>query len=275
MTWGYLTLVDTYNVTSADYEAYDKALEKGRQVQRQRQSLRLEVKGLSEQIREIVQEQKVIQAKLTALGRKAHPRKAKLKGELEQLEQQKQGLKDQKQGLVDAIEQKSQAFAQARYEQVEARMRMEIMVMSEADQRLEDIKVKALEYRYQIYRHFRNVISEGQSAVAIANKLIKRVAHELVKVGSEESVSLYVIRYSGNEVYKDQMLKAFQTKWNQRLERNRPVCEICKKDSDLITESEKRSEFDEFDCGSSQEIGQLEGVDDGFKGESGVILGCN
>ncbi|MGR3279659.1 hypothetical protein ACSYAD_31840 [Acaryochloris marina NIES-2412] len=36
---------------------------------------------------------------------------------------------------------------QARYEQVEARMRMEI-------------KVKALEYRYQLYRHFRNVIGE-------------------------------------------------------------------------------------------------------------------
>ena len=36
---------------------------------------------------------------------------------------------------------------------------------------------------------------------------IKRIAHELVKVGSEESVSLYVIRYSGNEAYKDQMLQ--------------------------------------------------------------------
>ncbi|UJB73274.1 hypothetical protein HRE53_31805 (plasmid) [Acaryochloris sp. 'Moss Beach'] len=272
---GVFDLVDTYNVTSADYEAYDKALEKGRQVQRQRQSLRLEVKGLSGQISELVQEQKVIQAKLTALGRKAHPRKAKLKGELEQLEQQKQGLKNQKQGLVDAIEQQSQAFTQARYEQVEARMRMEIMVMSEADQRLEDIKVKALEYRYQIYRHFRNVICEGQSALAIANKLIKRVAHELVKVGSEESVSLYVIRYSGNEAYKDQMLKAFQAKWNQRLEKNRPVCELCNKDSDLITETEKQAEIDGFGHGSDQEIGQREGGDVGFSVETEVILGGN
>ncbi|MGR3277863.1 plasmid replication protein, CyRepA1 family [Acaryochloris marina NIES-2412] len=269
---GVFDLVDTYNVTSADYEAYDKALEKGRQVQRQRQSLRLEVKELSGQIREIVQEQKVIQAKLTGLGRKAHPRKAKLKGELEQLEQQKQELKDQKQGLVDAIEQRSQAFTQARYEQVEARMRMQIMVMSEVDQRLEDIKVKALEYRYQIYRHFRNVICEGQSAVAIANKLIKRVAHELVKVGSEDAVSLYVIRYSGNEVYKDQMLKAFQAKWDQRLEKNRPVCDICNKDSDLITETEKGSEIDEIGCGSDQEIGQCDGGDVGFSVESKVIL---
>ncbi|ABW32012.1 plasmid replication protein, CyRepA1 family [Acaryochloris marina] len=260
---GVFDLVDTYNVTSADYEAYDKALEKGRQVQRQRQSLRLEVKGLAGQIREIIQEQKVIQAKLTALGRKAHPRKATLKGELEQLEQQKQTLKGQKQGLVEAIEQQSQAFTQARYEQVEARMRMEIMVMTEDDQRLEDIKVKALEYRYQIYRHFRNVISEGQSAVAIVNKLIKRVAHELVKVGSEESVSLYVIRYSGNEAYKDQMLKAFQAKWNQRLEKNRPSCEICKKEDDLITEIDKRSEIDGFGQGNDQELGQLEGGDDG------------
>ncbi|ABW33431.1 hypothetical protein [Acaryochloris marina] len=152
-------------------------------------------------------------------------------------------------------------------------MRMEIMVMSEADQRLEDIKVKALEYRYQIYRHFRNVVCEGQSAVAIVNKLVKRVAHELVKVGSEESVSLYVIRYSGNEAYKDQMLKAFQAKWNQRLEKNRPSCEICKKDSDLITEMEKRTENDEFGCGNDQEIGQKERGDDGIEGKSGVILG--
>lgn len=269
---GVFDLVDTYNVTSADYEAYDKALEKGRQVQRQRQSLRLEVKGLAGQIREIIQEQKAIQAKLTALGRKAHPRKTTLKGELEQLEQQKQALKDQKQGLVERIEQQSQAFTQARYEQVEARMRMEIMVMTEGAQRLEDIKVKALEYRYQIYRHFRNVISEGQSAIAIVNKLIKRVAHELVKVGSEESVSLYVIRYSGNEAYKDQMLKAFQAKWNQRLEKNRPSCEICNKDRDLITEKEKRSDTDEFGRGSEQEIGQLEGDDDGIEGGSEVIL---
>ncbi|WP_262562708.1 hypothetical protein [Acaryochloris sp. CCMEE 5410] len=267
--------MDTYNVTSADYAAYNKALEKGRQVQRQRQSLRLEVKELAGQIREIVQEQKVIQAKLTALRRKAHPRKVTLKGELEQLEQQKQALKDQKQGLLNAIEQQSQAFTQARYEQVEARMRMEIMVMTEDDQRLEDIKVKALEYRYQIYRHFRNVISEDQSAVAIVNKLIKRVAHELVKVGSEESVCLYVIRYSGNEAYKDQMMKAFQAKWNQRLEKNRPSCEICKKDSDLITETEKRSEIDGFGQENDQEIGSLEGSNDGIEGGSEVILGGN
>ncbi|WP_299487277.1 hypothetical protein [Acaryochloris sp. IP29b_bin.137] len=52
-----------------------------------------------------------------------------LKGKLEQFEQQKQGLKGQKQGLMVRIKQKSQAFTQARYEQVEARMRMEIMVM--------------------------------------------------------------------------------------------------------------------------------------------------
>ena len=272
---GVFDLVDTYNVTSADYEAYDKALEKGRQVQRQRQSLRLEVKGLAGQIREIIQEQKAIQAKLTALGRKAHPRKARLKGELEQLEQQKQALKDQKQGLVDAIEQQSQAFTQARYEQVEARMRMEIMVMTEDDQRLEDIKVKALEYRYQIYRHFRNVISEGQSAVAIVNKLIKRVAHELVKVGSEESMSLYVIRYSGNEAYKDQMLKAFQAKWNQRLDKNRPSCEICKKDSDLITEMEKRSENTESGHGSDQEIRQREEGNVGISVDSELEKGFN
>ncbi|WP_235112315.1 hypothetical protein [Acaryochloris sp. 'Moss Beach'] len=188
------------------------------------------------------------------------------------MEQQKQALKDQKQGLVERIEQKTQAFTQARYEQVEARMRMEIMVFSEVDQRLEDIKVKALEYRYQIYRHFRNVVCEGQSAVAIANKLIKRVAHELVKVGSEEFVSLYVIRYSGNEVYKDQMLKAFQAKWDQRLEKNRPSCEICKKDSDLITETKKQAEIDGFGQENAQEIGQLEVGNDGFSVESKVIL---
>ena len=93
-------------------------------------------------------------------------------------------------------------------------MWMEIMVMTEGDQRLEKIKERALEYRYEIYRHFRNVICESQSAWSIVNKLIKRVAYELVMVGSEDSMSLYVIRYSGNEAYKDQMLKAFQAKWN-------------------------------------------------------------
>ena len=49
-------------------------------------------------------------------------------------------------------------------------------------------------------------------------------------------------------------------KWDQRLEKNRPVCELCNKDSDLITESEKRSEIDEFGHGSDQEIEQFEGV---------------
>ena len=61
---GVFDLVDCYNVSSKDYEAYDKAVEKGRQVQAKRQQLRLEVKDLSRQISEIVQEQKVIRSKL-------------------------------------------------------------------------------------------------------------------------------------------------------------------------------------------------------------------
>ena len=189
------------------------------------------------------------------------------------MEQQKQGLKDQKQGLLERIEQQTLAFGKARFEQMGARVNMDIKVMSELDHRLKDIKVKALEYRYQIYRHFRNVICDGQSAVAIVNKLVKRVAHELVKVGSEEAMSLYVIRYSGNEAYKDQMLQAFQTKWNQRLEKNRPVCEICNKEEDLITESDKRSENAEFGHTLDQENGQRGANQVGIQGESELILG--
>lgn len=117
------------------------------------------------------------------------------------------------------------------------------------------------------------VIEQETQVFTIANKLIKRVAHELVKVGSEASVSLYVIRYSGNEAYKDQMLNAFQMKWNQKLERNRPVCELCNKESDLITETEKGSEVDEFGRTSDQEIGEKEGDIVGIQGESEVILG--
>ena len=107
---------------------------------------------------------------------------------------------------MERIEQKTQAFTKARYEQVEARKRMEIMVMSELDERLENIKIRALEYHYQIYRHFRNVICERQSAWSIVNKLIKRVAHELIKVGNQDGERQYVIRYSGNEQFKDQMM---------------------------------------------------------------------
>ena len=89
------------------------------------------------------------------------------------------------------------AYSQARFKQCEARANMEVKVMSELDERLEKIKDRALEYRYQIYRHFRNVICERQSAWSIVNKLIKRVAYELVKVGIQDNESQFVIRYTG------------------------------------------------------------------------------
>ena len=117
---GVFDLVDQYRVTDKDYEEYNQALEQARRVQAERQGLRLGVKRLTYQISEIVQEQKAIRAKLTALGRKAHPRKATLKAELEQLEQQKQALKDEKQALIDEIEQQSMAYSQARFKQCEA-----------------------------------------------------------------------------------------------------------------------------------------------------------
>ena len=153
---------------------------------------------------------------------------------------------------------------------------MDVKVMSELDERLENIKDRALEYRYQIYRHFRNVICERQSAWSIVNKLIKRVAHELIRVGNQDGERQYVIRYSGNEMFKDQMLQAFQKKWNQRLEKSKPSCAIRNLgEEDLITETESQSENTESGHEFEQKIGQREGGNVGIQRETELKMGCN
>jgi hypothetical protein len=273
---GVFELVDLYKVTDKDLEAYEQALELGRKIQAKRQGLKLEVRKLVHQISEIVQQQKTIREKLTKLGRKGHPKKQILKAELTQLEEQKQVLKGKKQKLIDEIEAQTAEYGQARFKQLEARASMDVKVMSEVDERLENIKDRALEHRYQIYRHFRNVICERQSAWSIVNKLIKRVAHELVYVGIQDNERQYVIRYSGNEVFKDHMITAFQVKWNQKLEKNRAACKIRNLNKeDLITENGERFENAEFGHSQDQEIAQQEDLDTGFWSESTIKLGRN
>jgi predicted enzyme involved in methoxymalonyl-ACP biosynthesis len=102
------------------------------------------------------------------------------------------------------------------------------------------------------------------------------VAHELVYVGIQDNERQYVIRYSGNEVFKDHMITAFQVKWNQKLEKNRAACKIRNLNKeDLITENGERFENAEFGHSQDQEIAQQEDLDTGFWSESTIKLGRN
>ncbi|NJM67554.1 MAG: hypothetical protein HC851_18720 [Acaryochloris sp. RU_4_1] len=85
-----------------------------------------------------------------------------------------------------------------------------------------------------------------------------------------------MIRYSGNEEYKEQMMQAFQTKWEAKLEKSRAACVICNlKEQDLITENGRQSDTAEFGQSEDQEMGAKGDLDTGIWSERAIKLGRN
>ncbi|HEY9825084.1 MAG TPA: plasmid replication protein, CyRepA1 family [Stenomitos sp.] len=101
-------------------------------------------------------------------------------------------------------------------------------LLSEESAAVQAVKVAALQYQSEIYRYFRLSVKEDQSAIHIADKLLRKCGYDLVKdsrVGGRGEQSW---RYRVNSIlsleHRMEIEKALDRKWAKDLEAVVPIC---------------------------------------------------